>query len=181
MGKGFIIDKIMSGLVGIFSTVIMLFAIMLSMVREAMWPFLVVTALTCPLWHWLLRKFILKDHLVKLWIIRGTAVLAGCIFLVFANSRFKYYKCYDIMISDRVSTQYEETIKTDTTELIDITDIKKEQVTDYYKVQGTVNYKDTESGEKKSQDVILYFDRNNGQYFASLENMQEYRRKSQSE
>jgi hypothetical protein len=178
MGKGFIIDKIMSGLVGIFSTVIMLFAIMLAIVRETMWPFLIVVALECPLWHWLLRKYILKDKMLMLWLIRGFAVIAGCIFLVFANNKFRYYTCFDVVIEDRVSTQYEENIKTDTTELIDITNIQKELVSDYYKVQGTVNYKDTESGETKSEDVVLYFDRNNGQYFASLENMQKYREQS---
>lgn len=175
MGKKFIIDKIMSGLVGVFSTVVMLFAIMFAMVRETIWPFITAAALTCPLWHWLLRKYILKEKLLPLWLIRGGAVMAGCIFLVLSNRWFPYYTCMDTMIEDRMKTQYEELIKTDTTELIDVTGIQKEQVADYYKIQAVVNYKDTASGEKKSQDMELYFDRFNGQYFASFDNMRKYR------
>lgn len=175
MGKGFIIDKIMSGLVGIFSAVVMFFAIMFAMVRETMWPFLVVAALTCPLWHWLLRKFILKEKLLLLWLIRGGAVLAGCVLLSFANRYFPFYTCMDVMIEDRMKTQYEETIKTDHTELVDVTGIQKELVADYYKVQASVNYKDVQSGEKKSEEITLYFDRYNGQYFANFDNMRKYR------
>lgn len=175
MGKKFIIDKIMSGLVGVFSTVVMLFAIMFAMVRETIWPFITVAALTCPLWHWLLRKYILKEKLLPLWLIRGGAVMAGCILLVLSNRWFPYYTCLDTMIEDRMKTQYEELIKTDTTELIDVTGIQKEQIADYYKIQAVVNYKDTASGEKKSQDMELYFDRFNGQYFASFDNMRKYR------
>ncbi len=175
MGKGFIIDKIMSGLVGIFSAVVMFFAIMFAMVRETMWPFLVVAALTCPLWHWLLRKFILKERLVLLWLIRGGAVLAGCVLLSFANRYFPFYTCMDVMIEDRMKTQYEETIKTDHTELVDVTGIQKELVADYYKVKASVNYKDVQSGEEKSEEITLYFDRYNGQYFANFDNMRKYR------
>lgn len=175
MGKKFIIDKIMSGLVGIFSSVVMLFAIMFAMVRETIWPFITVAALTCPLWHWLLRKYILKEKLLALWLIRGGAVMAGCILLVFSNRWFPYYKCMDAMIEDRMNTQYEEQIKTDTTELTDVTDIHKEQVADYYKIKAVINYNDTGSGEKKSREMELYFDRFNGQYFANFDNLRKYR------
>lgn len=175
MGKKFIIDKIMSGLVGIFSAVVMMFAIMFAMVRETIWPFITVAALTCPLWHWLLRKYILKDKLLPLWLIRGGAVMAGCILLSFSNRWFPYYTCMDAMIEDRMNTQYEELIKTDTTEFVSVTGIQKEQIADYYKIQAVINYKDTASGEKKSQDTELYFDRFNGQYFANFDNMRKYR------
>lgn len=175
MGKKFIIDKIMSGLVGIFSTVVMLFAIMFAIVRETRWPFLIVAALTCPLWHWLLRKYILKDKLLPLWLIRGGAILAGCIFFVYASAWFPFYSCMDVMIEDRMKTQYEEIIKTETTEFVDVTGIEKELVADYYKIKASVNYKDTKTGEKKSEEVGLYFDRYKGQYFANFENMRKYR------
>lgn len=175
MGKKFIIDKIMSGLVGIFSAVVMMFAIMFAMVRETIWPFITVAALTCPLWHWLLRKYILKEKLLPLWLIRGGAVMAGCILLVLSNRWFPYYTCIDTMIEDRMNTQYEELIKTDTTEFVGVTGIQKEQIADYYKIQAVINYKDTASGEKKSQDMELYFDRFNGQYFANFDNLRKYR------
>lgn len=175
MGKKFIIDKIMSGLVGIFSAVVMMFAIMFAMVRETIWPFITVAALTCPLWHWLLRKYILKEKLLPLWLIRGGAVMAGCILLVLSNRWFPYYTCIDTMIEDRMNTQYEELIKTDTTEFASVTGIQKEQIADYYKIQAVINYKDTASGEKKSQDMELYFDRFNGQYFANFDNLRKYR------
>lgn len=178
MGKKFIIDKLMSGLIGIFSTVIMLFAIMFAMVRENIWPFLVVAALTCPLWHWLLRKYILKDKLLVLWSIRGGAILVGCVLLSLSNRWFPYYKCMDLMIQDRMSTQYENTIKTDTTEFIDVTGIQKELVADYYKIQAVINYQDKKAGEKKSQNMTLYFDRFSGQYFANFDNMRKYREHS---
>lgn len=74
-----------------------------------------------------------------------------------------------------MKTQYEELIKTDTTELIDVTGIQKEQIADYYKIQAAINYKDTASGEKKSQEMELYFDRFNGQYFANFDNLRQYR------
>lgn len=175
MGKKFIIDKIMSGLVGIFSAVVMMFAIMFAMVRETIWPFITVAALTCPLWHWLLRKYILKEKLLPLWLIRGGAVMAGCILLVLSNRWFPYYTCIDTMIEDRMNTQYEELIKTDTTEFASVTGIQKEQIADYYKIQAVINYKDTASGEKKSRDMELYFDRFNGQYFANFDNLRKYR------
>lgn len=175
MGKKYVAEKIFSGLVGVFSSVVMLFAIMFAMVRESMWPFLLVAALTCPLWHWALRKYVLKEQLLKLWIIRGSAVIIGCIFLVFANARFPFYSCRDIMIVDRMNTLYETEIKKDTTELIDVTGIQKSLQGDFYKIDATIHYKDTKTGEKMSVDRELYFDRYNGQYFASLENLKKYR------
>lgn len=178
MEKKFLVDKIMSGLVGIFSAVVMMFAIMFAIVRETNWCFLLVAGLTCPLWHWLLRKYILKDKLLVLWLIRGGAVLIGCILLSFSNRWFPYYTCMDVMIQDRMSTQYENTIKTDSTEFIDATDIEKEMVADYYKVSASVNYMDKASNEKKSKEITLYFDRFSGQFFANFENMRKYRQHS---
>lgn len=175
MGKKFIADKIMSGLVGVFSAVVMIFAIMFAIVRENMWPFLIVAALVCPLWHWLLRKFILKEKMLLLWLIRGGAVLGGCLLFAFSARYFPYYTCMDVMIEDCMKTQYEETVKTDTTELVDVTGIQKELFGDYYKVKATVNYRDKKSGENLSEEIALYFDRYKGQYFANFENMRKYR------
>lgn len=173
MGKGYLIDKIMSILVGTFSLVVMIFAVMYAMVRENMWPFIIVAGLTCPLWHWLLRKFILKDNPKVYWIIRGSAVFLGCVIISYGISHYPYYNCLDMMVKDRISTQYEETIKNDNTEYVDATVLQKEQHGDYYKVQGNANYK--ENGEAKSQTITLYFDRMNGQYFANFDNMRKYR------
>lgn len=173
MGKGYIIDKIMNALVGTFSLVIMIFAVMYAMVRENMWPFIIVAGLTCPLWHWLMRKFILKDNRKVYWIIRSAAILLGCIIISYGIRNNPYYNCLDMMIKDRISTQYEETIKNENTEYVDATVLSKELMGDYYKVQGNANYK--ENGEEKSKNITLYFDRMNGQYFANFDNMRKYR------
>ena len=147
MGKKFIIDKIMSGLVGLFSTVVMLFAIMFAIVRETRWPVLIVAALTCPLWHWLLRKYILKDKLLPLWLIRGGAILAGCIFFVYASAWFPFYSCMDVMIEDRMKTQYEEIIKI----------WKKEWMTDRNNPQYDDERKLLSRMEDADKEQILYF------------------------
>lgn len=149
--------------------------------REHTWMGMILAVLICPGTYYVLRRKFRASHPVRLGVFRGITlgfapIAMGCIFMM-----NPYYRCFDFSVTSQAKEYFNEHIRTDQIEYRSVSSIQKPEHADYRIVTAMIEYEDRQTKQKMHQEVTLYFDRINGEYFNSFEEMRQYRREHAEE
>ncbi|MBO5488127.1 MAG: hypothetical protein J5988_14590 [Eubacterium sp.] len=175
-------SKMAGILVSAYSFFVMVFAIMFVLVMDVFWPYAVAAVLVCPVWFWLADRLWLHEKPVARWIIRLSAVVIGCLIFSLARQYCPYYRYMDMMAQENMKVYFEEHLQTEDKQFKEVGTITKEEgpipkgkeEPEYYVVTAEVSYSEKSTGEVKKENISLHFDRYSGQFFESMEKMQQY-------
>ena len=199
----FVAEKIASSLVSLYSFFVMIVALMHVMVMDVIWPFAVAAAVVCPVWFWYVDKRWLSEKRILSWIIRLGALLTGILIFTIGRDKCPYYRYMQNMAQENMKVYFEKNVQTDDMKFKEVKNITKEETEEYFLVSAAVVYTDptdtvptgtavfgssvqgsegsvssgsvvAKDGDEKEVYITLYFDRWSGQYFASMEDMQQY-------
>ncbi len=168
-------SKLVDLLINFLSILIMLYAGAFAIAKEISWPFILIVAIECPFWIILARKLFWEDKPIVGWIVRGVVLIAGYVFLSISVQHCVYNRCFPSVAKDNFQSNFTENVKTDTMEYQDMGEIATEIKGDYTELKAVISYKNTEDGSTGTEEMTMYFDRLNGKYYESLDELEEYR------
>ncbi len=169
-------SKLVDLIVNFFSVIVMLYAVALAIAREVSWPFIVIAAVVCPLWIIAARKLFWQEKPIVSWCVRGV-ILIGCyVFLGVCIRHFPYNRCHPVVARDNFQKNFENNIRTDEMEYQGMEEISKKIVGDYMELTTIISYQ-MPDGTIQTREMTMYFDRLNGKYYGTKEEMDEYRKK----
>ncbi len=177
-----IVSKVAGALISLYSFLVMIYAIMFVMVMEVYWPYAVAAVLVCPFWFWFVDKKWLQEKRAARWIIRMSAVVAGCLIFSIAHQFCPYYRYMDMMAQENMKVYFEEHLQEDGKQFKEVGTVSKkegpvpdgEKEPEYYIVTADISYTEKSTGEVKKEPLSLHFDRYSGHFFESMEKMQQY-------
>lgn len=170
------IMKIGNVILNVYGFMLFFMCIYIAVRRENSIPAVILAMIVCPCSYWFLRKKWGEHRRAIVWLVRGVVAGLGPIALGFVVMAAPYIRCFDFSISSQAKEYFEKHIKTDEIEYKEVSAIQKPEYRDYREVTATVNYEDRKTGQTMQKDVTMYFDRIEGMYFNTFEEMRQYRR-----
>ena len=171
------IGTILADFVGI---IVMLMALAFAFARENPVVFVVLAALVCPLWYKVVQKYWFREKPMVSALVRFVILVGGYILLTQAIKWNPYNRCHESVAKEKFQQHFEEVNADNGYTFGEVGTIAQKEMWDYLKLTAPVSYTD-KSGEKGSQEIILYFDRVDGKFYENFEKMKEYRKAYRAE
>lgn len=168
-------SRLVELIINFMSIIIMVMAAAFAVAREISWPFVIIVALECPLWVILAKKFFWEDKPFIAWGVRGALLIIGYVLLSVSVQKCVYNRCHMSVTRQNIQKEFEDKIKDDSMEYQDMGEVSKEIRGDYTELTAVVSYKNLSDSSTGNQEVTLIFDRLNGRYYESVEDMESYR------
>ena len=171
------IGTILADFVGI---IVMLMALAFAFARENPVVLVVLAALVCPLWYKVVQKYWFREKPMVSALVRFVILVGGYILLTQAIKWNPYNRCHESVAKEKFQQHFEEVNADNGYTFGEVGTIAQKEMWDYLKLTAPVSYTD-KSGEKGSQEIILYFDRVDGKFYENFEKMKEYRKAYRAE
>ncbi len=167
-------SRLVELLINFLSILVMVMAGAFAIAREISWPFILIAAVECPLWVIAAKKLFWEDKPVLGWIVRGALLVGGYVLLSVSTRFCVYNRCHPSVTQETFQKQFEEE-KESGTEFQSLGEIESTIKGDYTELKTVAFYKNTGDGSAGERELTLYFDRRNGRYYGSVEDMEKYR------
>lgn len=175
------IFKFASGVLYVLAGILFIGEMRVVITREHTWMGMILAVLICPGTYYVLRRKFRASHPIWLGVFRGITLGFAPIAMGFILMMNPYYRCFDFSVTSQAKEYFNEHIRTDQIEYRSVSSIQKPEHADYRIVTAMIEYEDRQTKQKMHQEVTLYFDRINGDYFNSFEEMRQYRREHAEE
>lgn len=166
------IGTILADFIGI---IVMLMALAFAFARENPIIFVVLATLVCPLWYKVVQKYWFKEKPAVSALVRFVILVGGYILLTQAIKWNPYNRCHESVAKEKFQQHFQDVNADNGYTFGEVGAIAEKEMWDYLKLTAPITYTD-KSGEKKSQEITLYFDRVDGKFYENFDKLREYRK-----